>query len=36
MLPDAQTETGDYTRKVVMPQIIAAVSDQFPELARPK
>lgn len=36
MLPDAQTETSDYTRKVVMPQIIAAVSDQFPELTRPK
>jgi hypothetical protein len=31
-----QTETNEYARKVVMPQIIAAVSDQFPELMKPK
>jgi hypothetical protein len=36
MGPDMQTETNEYARKVVMPQIIAAVSDQFPELMKPK
>ncbi len=36
MSPDVQAETNEYTRKIIVPQILSAVGAQFPEVLKQK